>query len=191
MSDALRERINMQWREMRNGDYLRDLVSDAKNIIREQTPAKTATMVRNLTTATPVREGSQGLSAGLGDRKLVGYESLGAPRGTIKAFLRDYPEFRTRARVPEDKAWSYLSAEGKAVLQLEREGGKYGGSDQGVGVGKSAYFFQQEGSLDGWAGSAAKANITPTHFMSRAMSEWWNTSVPRVLKELARKVGWQ
>lgn len=193
MSDALRDRINAQWREMRNGDYLRDMVADAKVLLEQNAPEATGTLKRNLTTETPIREDEQGLHAGLGDRSAIGYENIGAPRGTIAAFLRDNPEFRTRSEQrtggPE-RAWWDLPGPAKEMLQLERESGMYGGSEQGVGSEKSAYFFPQEGSLDGWGASAAKADIIPMHFVRKAMDEWRATAVADAMANLLNKTGW-
>lgn len=176
--DGLRDRIRMQVAEAHNPRYLNDILADASALIKQhgEDQVDSGTMLKNITTPTEVTPTDYGLRAGLGDRGLVGDESVAAPSGVIQEFLDDFPKYRTpkdqREHGDKAHAWSDLPLEGRRELQIQRLSGKYGGADQGVGAKMSAYFFQQEGGLDGWAASAAAAGITPTEFVKMAMEEW-------------------
>jgi len=185
--ERLRQRINSQLHEMRNGDYIRDMVEDARTIISYNSPSLTGTLRRNIIEKTPVRETSKGFTAGLGPRGRVGFEDRGSPRGTIKAFLRDFPQFRKKQQgkgdwFPASDAWKELGPEGQRVLQQQREAGNYGGLDQGVGVGKSAYFFVQEGSFPDWRSSGLKASLSGTGFVKRSLDEWRELVLPAIIR---------
>lgn len=185
---------------------------------KNSAPGGTGTMIRNLTTESGVTDTGHGYRAGLGDRGLVGHEDHSAPTGTIAQFLKDYPEFRlgrdegTNQKLKQDrqsskaagggssgldiskqfdktKAWASLSEAGKTMLQRGREGGLYGGDSEGVGAHMSAYFFQQEGSLDSWARGAGGANIHPDPFLARAMATWEAEALPQIIASLMSKLG--
>jgi len=209
--EGLKARIEKQRTIMHNQRYLADMVADAQSLIKQSAesnlphsaPAPTGTMIRNLTTESGIVETSTGLHDGLGDRSLVGHETNRAQPGVISEFLRDHDEFRLGREKDEDlkkkktdektgfvfdktKAWAYLSERAKAELQYAREGGMYGGGSEGIGVGMSAYFFQQEGYLDGWHEGAEKSNITPTYFVFKALREWRSQYARLVLDQVAR-----
>lgn len=186
--ERLRRRINAQLKEMRNGDYIHAMVEDARTIIAYNTPSLTGTMRRNLTERTPIRETKDGFRAGLGPRDSVGWENRGAPRGTIRAFLRDFPQFRKKGRGKGDwfhpsEAWKELGPEGQRVLQEQRMAGNYGGLNQGVGAGKSAYFFPQEGSFPDWKASGMKASLSGSYFVKRSLDEWRELVLPAIIRQ--------
>lgn len=208
--EALRARIAFMRNEVNNPRYLATMVMDSQAVIRSNAPNLSGLMTRNLTTATPVVPTQGGLHAGLGDRGIVGKEDDSAPRGVIKQFLADHPEFKIGRdkkrkkkqkptggrslglgeRVQQEfqfdkrKAWAYLPTEAKVLLAQARQEGEYGGK-----AGASPYFFQQEGSLDNWAGGAYAANIHPTHFLQSSMDEWRADYRGMVISELNRKLG--
>lgn len=192
--ERLRSRLNAQRAEMRNGDYIRHMIDDARTIILENSPTLTGTLRRNITERTPIRENKDGFVGGLGPRSSVGYEDRGAPRGTIRAFLRDFPQFRKKDRGKGDwfhpsEAWKELGPEGQRVLQEQREAGNYGGLNQGVAAGKSAYFFPQEGSFPDWSASGKKANIFPQGFVKRSLDEWRELVLPAIIRQFKVRFG--
>jgi len=180
--------------EMRNGDYIREMVRDAQAIIQVTAPSDSGQMIRNLTTATPIQEGARGFTAGLGPRSKLGDENVPAPRGVIAQFLNDFPKFRKRPQFRtggKERAWWDLPRAGKEKLEAMRKAGYYGGSQQGIATGKSPWFFPQEGTLDGWGASAANAGITPTAFLRESMNIWARESIGRVLSILLNRTGWR
>lgn len=192
--EGLVARIQSQAHEMRNGDYIRDMAKDAQAIIQVTAPSDSGQMVRNLSTLTDLREGERGFEIGLGDRSKVGNENIPAPRGTIQAFLDDYPQFRKRPQYRtggKERAWWDLPRAGKEKLESLRKAGLYGGSDQGFATGKSPWFFPQEGSLDGWGASAKAAGITPTGFLKQSMQIWESVSRGRIMASLLTRTGWR
>lgn len=122
----------------------------------------------------------------IGDARGLGNANR-APRGTIKQFLKDYPQYRLRRKQGQfftrSEAWWMLSRAGKAKLQELRQQGLYGGGYQGIGSGKAAYFYPQEGSQADWADSAKGAGITPTHFVRDAVQIWTDYDLPRTLAQ--------
>lgn len=193
--NGLRERIRMQVAEAHNQGYLNDILVDASSLIKQHGEDQVATgyMLRNITAPSNVTQTDYGMRAGLGDRGLVGDETTAAPSGVIAEFLDDNPEYRTPKAQREfgDKrhAWWDLPLEGKIELQYQRLGGKYGGADQGVGAKMSAYFFQQEGGLDGWGASAAAAGVHPTWFVKKALDEWREDYRALVINNFLEKSG--
>ena len=139
-------------------------------------------LIRNAATLTPMRETAQGFEIGVGDKARVG-QATSAPRGTIARFLRDYPQFRRRWSSIADPryAWWKLPMAAKELLQEGRLGGLYGGWEQGVGIGQSAYLYPQEGTLTEWGVSAQKANIDSTGFISISLQMWEQEDVPKVI----------
>lgn len=195
---GLRDRIRLQVAEAHNQRYLNDILADASSLIKQhgEDQVNTGYMLRNITTPTEVTSTDYGMRAGLGDREIVGDESISAPSGVIAAFLDDHPEFRTpnsqsKYGGGKKNAWWDLPQEGKDELQYQRLGGKYGGADQGVGVKMSAYFFQQEGGLDGWGASAAEAGIHPTLFVKKALDEWRDDYRALVINDFLGKSGFR
>ncbi len=194
---GLRDRIRTQVAEAHNERYLNDILLDAESLIKQhgEEQVKTGYMLKNLTTPTQVIQTDYGMRAGLGDRELVGDETVASPSGVIAEFLNDHPEFRTpkeqREHGDKEHAWSDLPQEGKDELQYQRLSGKYGGADQGIGVKMSAYFFQQEGGLDGWGASAAAAGVHPTWFVKKAMEEWREDYRSLVINNFLEKSGFR
>lgn len=95
------------------------------------------------------------------------YDDLGsapedeAPKGTIREFLRDYPEYKAAKGVPYwHSPWWYLPAEGKRKLFQEREMGKYGGE-----TGKAPYWHVID------TGYGRRAYVKPTHYVNRSTHE--------------------
>lgn len=202
--EGLIARINAQKKEMRNGDYIRDMVKDARFYIANNTPEKSGQMSRNLRVQTGPRETAQGFVAGLGPRSRVGNDRQPAPRGTIYQFLRDYPQFTEGgtgnkvSKAAKGKhgfvwrgAWQSLSANAKRLLQEKREQGLYGGSQDGAATDKSPWFFVQEGSLPPWKESADKALIHTTYFLQTAMEQWGTDGLNRMRNQLIRRTGWK
>jgi hypothetical protein len=196
--DGLRDRIRAQVNEAHNPLYLNDILADASALIKQhgEDQVDTGTMLRNITTPTEVTPTDYGLRAGLGDRGLVGDESVASPSGVIRDFLNDFPQYRTpvdqrKYGVGKASAWWDLPQEGKDELQIQRESGNYGGADQGVGAKMSAYFFQQEGGLDGWMESATAAGIHSTEFVKKALEEWRSDYRGLVVNNMLEKSGFR
>lgn len=121
----------------------------------------------------------------LGDRTQLGNPGR-APRGTIRAFLRDYPQYRLRGKKRQfqaRQAWWVLSGAAKRKLQELRMQGLYGGGYQGIGSNKAAYFYPQEGSDEEWGASAQAAGIMSQHFVSEAVQIWMESDVPRIVRQ--------
>ena len=186
---GIRAHLEAQWRELRNGDYIRDLGESLRGHIYENAPVDLGILRRNAATLTPIRETSDGFEIGVGDKARVG-QATGAPRGTIASFLRDYPQFRRRwsSIVSPRYAWWKLPKAAKELLQEGRLGGLYGGWEQGVGIGQSAYLYPQEGSLPEWSVSAQKAAINPTGFISASLNIWREADVPRIIRRFMSRM---
>lgn len=191
LHERLYKRLEEQRHKLRDGGYIEALGQDAKILLQTNAPSQTGTLVRNLGTSSGVHENQKGFTLGYGRRQNVGQSKIGAPRGTIRSFLRDYPEFRRNWSFVKamGSPWKALPIEGRAKLQEERMNGSYGGSNQGAGVGMSAYLYPQEGTFDEWNRSAAKAGIEPLHFIDIALTEWRAYSIPRVMSRFARDMG--
>jgi len=129
-----------------------------------------------------------------------------SPRGTIKAFLRDHPEFRNSGNkfmqgkpgvispwfkansFRPSQAWWRLSRKAKQLLQQERLAGKYGGGYQGIGTSRAAYLYPQSGDRPEWQDSADAADITPSHFIEAALVDWRQQDAPAALRRYAQQV---
>lgn len=129
----------------------------------------------------------------VGNMRQVGNASR-APRGTIKAFLDDHPEYkmaRNRARrgpFRPSQAWWILPQRAKDMLQRERQAGKYGGNYQGVASNRAAYLYPQSGERAEWRASAAAAGITPSFFIEAARVDWRTQDAPAALRQYAQQV---
>ena len=156
--------------------------------IAERIPARTGTMAANVLKVSGPRVSPGSIEYGLGDLDRIGNPNR-APRGTIAKFLQDFPRYRNVGRIIESRfAWWLLSAEAKERLQLERQAGKYGGGYLGVGLGKSAYFYAQEGTDPAWAESASAAGIEPQHFVRDAFEIWKESDLPKLVEDYIRSV---
>ena len=176
--------------ELRSGKYIEALGEDMKSLLQENAPSQTGNLVSNLTATSGIKENASGFRVGFGSRSRIGTSNTGAPRGTIKQFLDDYPEFKRNWSLVRsaNRAWWALPAEAKALLQEERLAGNYGGINA-IGVGKSPYLYPQEGSFSSWEASAGKAGVHPTKFINIAVNEWRYSSVPKVLRMFAKNMG--
>lgn len=137
----------------------------------------------------------------IGNVRRVGNQ-VRAPRGTIKAFLRDHPEFRLKRNLLNQlggkstwtghwqprQAWWRLSRNAKRVLQQERLAGKYGGAGNGIGSDKAAYLYPQSGDRPEWEASAAAAGITPSYFLEAARVDFRTQDLPGLLRDYAAQV---
>lgn len=183
----LLKRLERQLAVLQSDKYIRDLGESLRAEIAQHVPVATGNMAQKvLRMGGPRRHGSR-FEMWIGDMRGLGNANR-APRGTIAAFLRDFPQYRMRRKRPfvKSQAWWELSRAGKRKLQELRMAGLYGGGYQGIGSGKAGYFYQQEGSLPDWAQSAAEAGIHPTHFVEEAVRIWTSRDVPRVLAQFKR-----
>lgn len=190
LHERLRQRLIRQRAELRSGKYIEALGEDMKALLQDNAPSQTGNLVGNLTATSGIKENTSGFRIGFGSRSRIGISNIGAPRGTIKQFLDDYPQFKRNWSLVRSaaRAWWALPAEGKELLQQERLAGNYGGIGA-IGVGKSPYLYPQEGSFSSWEASAGKANIRPTKFVNIAVNEWRYSSVPRVMRLFAKNMG--
>lgn len=190
LHERLYQRLVQQRATLSSGKYIEKLAEDMQHFLLEGAPVMTGTLARNLSSSTGIKETNKGFRVGFGPRSKVGVSDRGAPRGTIAAFLRDHPEFRRNmAFVRSVGAWQALPKEGKELLQQEREQGSYGGANQGVGVGKSAYLYPQEGTFPSWNASAGKARISPTGFIAWSVDEWRARSLPMAMLIFRKDMG--
>ncbi len=179
--EGLKARIRRQAAECRDGGYLRELVDEAVALLDVNTPQASGRMLRNLRVKTELVESQTGFHMGLGPRERTGYAGRDAPGSTIEHFLADFPQYRGGPWNGRG-AWWGLSNAGKAELERQRELGNYGGLDGGAGAGKSAYFYAQEGTFDGWHESAMRAGIIPTGFVAATLEDWRRYALPKVLR---------
>lgn len=181
-------RLERQRRTLRSAKFIEDLGSTLKVNLQENAPTQTGTLIRNLGTTSGVRETAEGLRLGYGQRSAIGPDDQGAPRGTIKAFLRDFPEFKRKwSRVKTaNRAWWALPQAGKEELQRQRQAGRYGG-ESGVGAKKSPYLYPQSGAFPGWQRAAAKASISSRDFIETALADW-REYVPSVISAWWREM---
>jgi hypothetical protein len=93
------------------------------------------------------------------NRARLGSPSDKAPKGTIAAFLKDYPRYRSAGDPPHSSwAWRALPPQGKIKLEQERLRGKYGGANA-IAAGRAPYFWaQDQGTAEG-AASGKKAGL--------------------------------
>jgi len=76
-------------------------------------------------------------------------------------------------------AWWNLSKEQKAVLQEQREMGRFGGVP-----GHAPYFWVQEGTIVG-TGPAQKAGKTPTYFIEKSLEAAENAIADAIVEALS------
>jgi hypothetical protein len=204
----LRERLLAQRKVLSSAQWLEDLgrrLSD--NLAGQDIPESFAEKVGKLT---GVRESAKGLSLGMGPKALVGRDTSGGDmRGTIAAFLRDYPQFRSRSKrrvfqeYPESvlrrspwlrgqgetfeqiadrrQAWFNLPAAGKRRLQEEREGGRYGGA-LAAQAGLAPYFYGHDKSRAKWqAAGYAAGLVSSPQWVLTALELWERNDLPQVL----------
>jgi len=99
-------------------------------------------------TVTPVSRGPGGSwLVGVGPYSEMGDPRREAPRGTIKEFLQDYPQYyergwKRKVGWPPSQAWWILPYEGKRQLDWSRSAGMYGGAVDGKVI--PAYWYLQE-----------------------------------------------
>lgn len=113
-----------------------------KEYIIRNAPVDSGTMRRHIASSVPeVRVEGFYLVGRLPAPPGLGTPYEAAPRGTIREFLRDFPQYRRReGGVPRNMAWIMLSREGKAELRRQRRAGRYGG-ETSYAVGRAPYFW--------------------------------------------------
>ncbi len=89
------------------------------------------------------------------------------------------PAARPGARGGSVFAWWNLSRKQKQLLQQQRFAGRFGGTP-----GQARYFWVQEGSTERGARGAAKAGITPTHFVQNALDRTEDTVADIITRAL-------
>lgn len=183
--DAVIKRLNRQLNITQTDRYARQLQGRLLSYLEYSAPVATGNLKgKLLRTWGPQRRVGDRFVSGIGDRGRLGNPDRSA-RNAIKNFLADYPQYRagksTTFRAAQ--AWWILSHEAKAVLQEQRQLGKYGGAYQSIASGKAAYFYPQEGSQSQWAESAAAAGITPQRFVERSVQIWRDRDVVETLFE--------
>ena len=88
-----------------------------------------------------------------------------APRGTIRDFLREYPEYRTGERIPQGMAWWHLPKAGKVKLKEERMAGRFGGDPP-----RAPYWLIAEyGSTAGI--TAVYTGVRPIEYIRRSRAD--------------------
>jgi len=92
-------------------------------------------------------------------------EPTSAPGGTIKEFLKAYPQFRIGGNVPKNLAWWYLSREGKIKLKEERMGGKFGGKPPNAPY----WLIAEYGSTAGV--SSVDTNVPALEYIKKSRAE--------------------
>jgi len=164
--------------------YTDQLGESLRSAVAAQVPVATGNMAQKLLRYRVRRQGGTTWIY-LGDASQLGNPGR-APRGTIRAFLQDYPQYKLRGkkrRFQERQAWWMLSLPAKRKLQELRMAGQYGGGYQSIGSGKAAYFYPQEGSDPDWAASAEAAGIVSQHFVAKAIQTWTETDLPRIVRQ--------
>ncbi len=186
----LLDRLIRQLGVLQSDRYANQLGEALRDQIIQRVPTATGNMAAKLLRIGPAKilggRGEWKFSVSLGDQARLGNPDR-APRGTIRAFLKDYPQYRRRGKNSKSfqarQAWWLLSPAAKAKLQELRGSGLYGGGYQSIGSNKAAYFYQQEGSEPEWSASAEAAGITPTHFVRNSVDAWLGTDVPKIIRQ--------
>lgn len=184
---ALLSRLERQLTIVQDERYVTALGEAMRRELMARVPVATGNLASKLLRlGGPRRLVGSRFQVWIGDARGLGNANR-APRGTIKAFLKDFPQYRLRRKQGQffsrSEAWWMLSHAGKAKLQELRQQGLYGGGYQGIGSGKAAYFYPQEGSQPEWGDSARRAGITPTHFVGEAVQVWTAVDLPRTLAQ--------
>lgn len=183
--EKLRAHYAAQRRYLRNGRELEDLLARLSGIY--QNVASSDSFAEAVGTITATRENERGLVKGMGPEEKVGRQGR-APRGTIRQFLQDYPEFRRKNRGGDKStAWRRLPPVARIILQEEREQGRYGGAEA-AGVGKVPYFFPQDQSLAPWQQAGEDAAIPGKYELNDAIEGWRERVVPQVLAQFRRRL---
>lgn len=119
----------------RADEGLRILTGSFMYTLQAEAPRDTGWMAQSMATIEKTRHGY-----GVSPYVKIGAPSKSSPRGTIRAFLEDYPQYRDRTRVhtktgkprkrlrrkPFPSAWHFLPAEAKRKLAALRRAGLYG-----------------------------------------------------------------
>lgn len=117
---------------LKNADREAKRIADSfSTVVQAMAPRDTGWMV---TTASEVTKTNKGYAVGPFDK--LGRPRSRAPKGTIRRFLEDYPEYAYKGKAGQTKkrrkrrafpgAWHFLSAEAKRKLRDLRRAGAYG-----------------------------------------------------------------
>ena len=180
--ERLRSRLTAQRRYLRNGREVEELAQAYISAYHDASPHESFRDAMD--EATKTRENERGLIKGVGPEEKVGRQRM-APKGTIRQFLKDYPEFRThkaQARYGLDPRYSWwnMPMAGRKKLQEEREAGNYGGKDA-AGSDKVPYLFAQDQSHPAWLAAGQKAAIDGWKSVEKAMVQWRKRGRAQVL----------
>jgi len=110
--DALRAHLVRQRVMLRSGRWIEELGADLSESFKDHAPVASGRLVNVVSKLTRVRETAQGLEIGMGDKELVGRDTS-APRGTIKAFLRDHAEEIRQYRAEYMRQWRKDNPKGR------------------------------------------------------------------------------
>lgn len=145
--------------------------------LRSVSPFETGAMSDALGYVSQPEKTGKGWKVGVGNRKYLGDKETPSPKGTIWAFLKDYPQFfkfpreiNGRKNYSKATAWRDLPEAGKRMLDGQRQAGKYGG----IGANYARYIWAQN---DGNAG----AGITAQNFLETAIKSW-KAKVPELVR---------
>ncbi|HLC30326.1 MAG TPA: hypothetical protein VJM51_06060 [Dehalococcoidia bacterium] len=110
--DALRAHLVRQRVMLRSGRWIEELGADLSESFKRNAPVASGRLVNVVSKLTAVRETAQGLEIGMGDKTLVGRDTS-APRGTIKAFLRDHATEIRQYRAEYMRQWRRDNPKGR------------------------------------------------------------------------------
>lgn len=141
-------------------DFSRNVVNAFVEDIEMTAPHDTGYMISRMATIRQLRIGSYVSGYGAGAYSLVGDPSETAKRGTISAFIRNYPKLRGSKPIRSSGAWWALTDDGKDRLRQTRRHGAYGGA-------KPAYWYAIAAGL---VPNAVGGTLVPDDFITPAIN---------------------
>lgn len=141
-------------------EFSRNVVNAFVEDIEMTAPRDTGYMIKRMTTVRQIRSAGSVEGYGAGAYSLVGDPSESAKRGTISAFIKNYPKLRGARPTRASGAWWTLEEAGKERLRETRRFGAYGGP-------KPAYWYAIAAGL---VPNAVGGTLVPDDFVTPAIN---------------------
>lgn len=145
--------------------FSRRVIEAFSGVIETTAPRDTGYMATYVSAPSFISSDGEFVGYGAGSYDRIGDPGKRAKKGTIKTFVKDYPNLRGHRPMISTAAWWYLSKAGKDKLRSSRLHDSYGG-------GKPAYWYAiARGLVPDASGGTLPANIFVDYAVDFANSE--------------------